>query len=249
MKMILRLVHSAYFFGIGALTIIFGYFACALLVLLGFNERKTFFLWGRIWARIMLATAGCRAKIYGADNLPKNRAMILASNHQGIFDVLLLLAALPVRYRFVMDDWLFTIPFFGRSCRRAGSLEVKTNGTHRNFGLLKKMIQAAREGDSILIFPEGQRTHDHKLNEFKEGVAVVAAETGAPVIPVAISGSFHVLRRGSRLFQAGTLILRIGKPLYFRAGGREGQLPKLAEFAGAVRAEVSGLLAHHGQGV
>ncbi len=248
MKKLLRLVHSAYFFGVGALTVIFGYFACSILVLLGFPERKAFFIWGRIWARIMLATAGCRARLYGADNLPKNEVMILASNHQGVFDVLLLLATLPVRYRFVMDDWLFAIPFFGRSCRRAGALEVKTTGSRRNFALLKQMIRAVKEGDSILLFPEGRRTPDHKLNEFKEGVAVVAAETGAPVLPLAISGSFHVLKRGGRVFHPGTLILRIGKSMRYPQNSGGG-VAKPLEFARAIQSEVAHLLSHHGQGV
>src|SRR3989339_1907812 len=146
MKKFLRLIHSAYFFGVGSLSVVIGYFACSLLVLLGFNERKTFFLWGRIWARLMLLTAGCRTRLYGLENLPRDEVLILAPNHQGIFDILLLLAVLPVRYRFVMDDRIFSIPFFGRSCRRAGSLEVKTDGEQRNFGLLKQMIKVVRGG-------------------------------------------------------------------------------------------------------
>jgi 1-acyl-sn-glycerol-3-phosphate acyltransferase len=108
---------------------------------------------------------------------------------------------------------LFSIPFMGWTMTRAGYIPVdKQDGRHMRVTLARAR-QVLASGRSLLIFPEGGRSPDGKIRRFKRGAFYLALKTGAPIIPVAICGSWHVLPKGSLKLRTGPILVHVGEPV------------------------------------
>ncbi len=167
----------------------------------------------RLWSRMLLVIAGVKAEVEGLDNLSPESSYVIASNHLSLMDTPLLLAFLPLQFRFLAKRSLFRIPFIGTHLRRAGHIAIPREDAR---GSLKAMSEAARllkeQGVSMLVFPEGSRSPG-PLREFKEGAAYIALKAGVPLVPVAISGTRDVLPPGSFVLRPGRVRVRIGRPI------------------------------------
>lgn len=168
----------------------------------------------RRWADSLLAAAGVRVRVEGADRLPAGRPAILACNHESAFDIWGLLAALPVSLRFVAKAELSRIPVFARAFRAGGHVFVDRDSAA---SALETMDRAGRmmrrRGLVLVIFPEGSRSAGGGLRHFKGGAFRLARRTGAPIYPVALDGGGRILPRGRRLIRPGTLHVRVGEPV------------------------------------
>ena len=167
----------------------------------------------RVYGRIVLSVSGMRVRVEGLENIPREGGCVVASNHLSFTDTPLLLARIPLQFRFLARSGLLRVPFIGGHLRRAGHISVPLEDVR---GSLKAMSEAARmvrdRGVSALIFPEGGRS-EGELQEFKEGAAYIAIKAGVPVVPVAIQGTREVLPRGSLVVRPGKVLLRIGTPI------------------------------------
>jgi len=125
-----------------------------------------------------------------------------------------------VEFRFVVKQELFKIPVLGFSMRAAGYIPIDRSGGKR---AVKSLIEAARrirEGASIVIFPEGTRSRDGRLQEFKTGAFMLALKSGCPIVPVAIKGTHEILPKGSLKAQPGQVEVLIGRPIEIDSGGK-----------------------------
>lgn len=175
----------------------------------------------KIWARCVLAVCGVKIMISGRDNVPSDRPVIFACNHASQVDILVLYLALPVEFRFVVKEELFKVPIMGLAMKAAGYIPIKRSGGKAAMRSLSKAAQRIKEGASVVIFPEGTRSLDGKLAPFKPGGFLLAARSGCPVVPVAISGSNRILRKGSFVAHPGTVKVTIGESVAMRKeGGR-----------------------------
>lgn len=167
----------------------------------------------RIWSRILLAVSGVKVRIEGLDHIDPAGAYVFVANHRSLMDTPVVLAHVPLQFRFLAKKGLFRIPILGAHLRRAGHLPVVRDDPRAS---LKSMSEAARivreSGISILLFPEGGRTPG-ELREFKEGAAYIAIKSGAPVAPLGIRGTGKVLPLGSMQIMSGTVDLKIGTPI------------------------------------
>jgi 1-acyl-sn-glycerol-3-phosphate acyltransferase len=168
----------------------------------------------RVWARLILAVAGVKVKTTGIEKLKPGGSYVIASNHSSYMDTPVILATVPVQFRFLAKSGLFRIPFLGSHLKRAGHIPVPREDPR---AAVKTMSDAARnireKGISMLIFPEGGRTPDGELKLFKEGVAYIAIKAGVPIIPVAISGTRAVVPIHSGIVKAGHVTLQVGEPV------------------------------------
>lgn len=166
------------------------------------------------WARFLFLFLGSRVIVSGLENLPRNQPVILAANHQSAADIPILLSFIPIYFRFVVKKELFYIPIFGWHIQRSGYLYIDRNDLVSALKLFKAMVKLLKAGGSVLIFPEGTRSRDGSLGKFKRGSLRAAKNSGAPIIPIAISGAFDIVRRGSWIIHPATIRLNIGKPVY-----------------------------------
>jgi 1-acyl-sn-glycerol-3-phosphate acyltransferase len=173
----------------------------------------------RAWSRAIVAASGCRLRVAGAENLRDAGPAVLAANHASYVDSVVLLAALPVEFRFVAKWRLLRYPVIGTVIRRAGHLAVeKTDVAHKLAGV-DEMTRWLREGASLLVFPEGTFLAEPVLLPFRLGAFHAAVEAARPVVPIAIRGTRAVLPAYARLARRGPIEVTIGKPLWPRAGG------------------------------
>lgn len=211
--LIIRILHTAFMILWVTISFVVGTILICGIALFKKNRAESFHWAARIWARMILLFSGIKTDVKGQANIPQYRAVILVANHQGIADILLLLAYLPISFRFIIKKELFRIPFFGwylKKCRYIPINRLWGRAAHQT---LEDMVQVIKDGASILIFPEGTRSRDGTLGAFKRGVADLYFKTGAPVLPIAISGSFGVLKKGSIVFYPHPVRLRIGSPV------------------------------------
>ncbi len=174
----------------------------------------------RIWSGIVLFLSGIRIEVEGQENVPMDTPVIFACNHASQVDILVLYQALPVPFRFVVKEELFRIPVLGFSMRAAGYIPIDRSGGKKAVKSLQRAAKQIKEGASIVIFPEGTRTRNGRLQEFKAGAFMLAMKSGCPILPVAISGTFSILPKGSIWARPGRIKVRIGTPIQIKQDGR-----------------------------
>src|SRR5437588_1264377 len=168
----------------------------------------------RVWSRMLLKVSGVKMKVQGLEKIDPHSTYVFVANHRSFMDIPVLLAYLPLQFRFLAKKGLFLIPFLGTHLRRAGHLAVVKDNPRAS---LKSMTDAARilrqPGMSVMLFPEGGRSKDGELQNFIEGAAYIAVKAGVPVIPIAMTGTREVLPMGSLQIMSGIVELRIGEPI------------------------------------
>jgi 1-acyl-sn-glycerol-3-phosphate acyltransferase len=186
-------------------------------------RRATFGL-SRRGARLVLRTIGCRLSVEGLENLDADGPLIFASNHCSYLDVLPLMALLPVDFVFVAKKEVWSWPFIGTFVRKQRHLAVDRWDAKRSVDDARSASAAVRAGTAVLFFPEGTFMRATGLRPFRLGAFETAAETGRPVVPLALRGTRHVLRDGRWLPRPGPISLWIGEPAWPASKGWEAVL-------------------------
>lgn len=168
----------------------------------------------RVWARSLLKIARVRVTVEGLDRIDPNSSYVFVSNHLSYMDTPVVLSRIPVQFRFMAKDGLFKIPFLGTHLMQAGHIPVPLGDPRAAVKSLTIAAQTIRDrGVSVLVFPEGGRSMDGVLRNFKEGAAYIAIKAGVPVVPIALVGTRSILAMGSATFRPGAVTLRIGEPV------------------------------------
>ncbi len=182
---------SLYVFLICLYTFILG-LPCLLLSL--FAPRRAVSYWFvPAWARLLLWTCGVKVEAAGAENIPGEGPFILMSTHTSHFDIPVLLKVVPRQFRIVAKKSLFKIPVFGWAMSTMGYVSVDRENREQAFASLDNAAETVKGGMPLLIFPEGTRSDDGSLKHFKKGGFMLATKAQAPVVPVVIDGTYHVL--------------------------------------------------------
>lgn len=167
----------------------------------------------RSWGRGILAAAGVKPVVEGLEKLPARTAIYVA-NHQSNFDVPLIFSEVPRHIRFVAKAELYRIPVLGSAIRAIGNIKVDRRGSEKDRETMAQAVQSVRERVSILFFAEGTRSEDGVLRPFKKGAFILALQAGVPIVPLAISGTRHILPKGGKWVRGGQrAALVIGDPI------------------------------------
>jgi fatty-acyl-CoA synthase len=167
---------------------------------------------GRLGARLLLGLAGYRLRIEGQGPPPQG-PQVLVSNHASYADVPILMCLLSIDVLFVAKKEVLRWPLVGPFMRKVGHLAVERFEAQRSVADADAVVRALREGRSVVFFPEGTFTAAAGLRPFRLGAFKAAAETGAPVVPLALRGTRWLLRDGLSLPRPGRVHLWIGPPL------------------------------------
>jgi 1-acyl-sn-glycerol-3-phosphate acyltransferase len=210
----LRKIRAVLFAG-PAVVIATIFFGSISLIVSFFDETgATQIRVARAWARALLAVAGVRVHVEGLEQIDPNGSYVFIANHASYYDTPVALAHIPVQFRFLAKRGLFQIPFLGTHLSRAGHIPVPREDPRAAVRTMQRAAEVIQQKKvSLLIFPEGGRTHDGTLQPFKEGGAYIAIRAGVPVVPLALIGTRKVLRYGSGVIQSGEVKLRILKPI------------------------------------
>jgi 1-acyl-sn-glycerol-3-phosphate acyltransferase len=168
----------------------------------------------RAWARVVLRLAGVKVRLLGVENVDWERPLVVVANHQSWFDVFALAAYLPAKARFVAKEELGRIPIFGRAWKACGHISVDRSDRKQAVESLRHAGRRVRdERLAMILFPEGTRSPDGRLQPFKKGAFVLAIETGVPLVPLGIRGSREIMPKGSFRIRAGEITIQVGEPI------------------------------------
>lgn len=149
----------------------------------------------RFWGRLMLGALGARLRIVGSENIPDGPC-IFASNHASNVDIWALLLALPLNTKFVAKAELFRVPFLSWFMRRAGFISIDRKDRTAAIQSLRVAAERIRAGRPVIVFPEGTRSVDGRLQPFKKGSFHLATRAEVPIVPIALRGTWAVLPPG-----------------------------------------------------
>jgi len=167
----------------------------------------------RSWSRLVLAAAGVRFTATYDPAIDPRRPAVYACNHQSLFDIPVLVLAMPTDFRMVAKKSLLYIPIFGLALWLAGFLFIDRSRRERAIGTLGRAAERLRRGTSIVVFAEGTRSPDGALLPFKRGGFVLAIQAVVPVVPVAIRGGTSVLAKGTLALRPGVMEVAFGAPV------------------------------------
>ena len=171
--------------------------------------RRRVARWG---ARLFFMLIGSPVRLEGAHELPTSPCVVVA-NHASYLDGIMLTAALPPSFTFLIKHEMSTFPFAGFLLRRIGSEFVdRGNNSHRH-RVARRLFKAAETGDALAFFPEGTFDAAPGLRRFQPGAFSAAWRAELPVVPIVISGSRAKLPAGSWLCSPGPLAIRVCAPI------------------------------------
>ena len=178
------------------------------------KQSKVFYFIVKNFFKILLMIYN-RCSARWLEKLPANEKFIVACNHASNLDPLIVGCFFPRMLRYLAKEELFTGWFLGTCIRALGAVPVSRTTNASAAGALKGFMKLYQEGSDVLIFPEGGRTLDGKLQPLEAGVALIAAHEHAPILPVFIHGSFKAMPPGSAFVKPSKLRVTFGKPLRF----------------------------------
>jgi 1-acyl-sn-glycerol-3-phosphate acyltransferase len=166
------------------------------------------------WALRVIAAICCvHLEVRGQENLKKGQAVLYIGNHASIFDVILVYPLLPGLTGFLAKKELNHVPILNLWLRRINGLFLDRTDPKQGLQTILTAIDYVKKGISIFIFPEGTRTKDGKLGEFKAGSFKVATRTKCPIIPVAIENTADIVRKHMPFVHTTHVIITFGKSI------------------------------------
>jgi 1-acyl-sn-glycerol-3-phosphate acyltransferase len=168
----------------------------------------------RGWARALLFVSGVQVQVEGLEHIDPSGSYIFISNHTSYMDTPAVLANISVQFRFLAKRGLFQIPLLGTHLSRAGHIPVPREDARAAVKTLQLAAETIQKKKiSLLIFPEGGRSHDGVLRPFKEGGAYIAIRAGVPVVPLVLLGGREVLPYGGGVVKPGKIVMRVLAPI------------------------------------
>jgi 1-acyl-sn-glycerol-3-phosphate acyltransferase len=168
----------------------------------------------------ILAKLLFRLKVTGQENIPEDGGVIIASNHLSYLDIPLLACSIKRPVNFIGKRELFTVPLLGSLLRILGGIPINREKIDRT--ALREIIKRLNAGNIIVIYPEGMRSLNGRLQPGKPGVGLIVRMSGKRVVPAAVQGTDKAMPAGSWLIRPAPVSIKFGRPLDFSEHGTKG---------------------------
>jgi 1-acyl-sn-glycerol-3-phosphate acyltransferase len=167
----------------------------------------------RWWSWLILRTSSAPLTVEGLDRLPLGQPAIYAANHSSALDIPVLYVGLPFQFRILAKLELFRLPFLCWHLRRSGQIPIDRTDARHSLRSLSAAAQTVKQGMPLVVFPEGGRSTDGRIQPFLGGTFYVAIKAQVPIIPLAIVGAFESLPMNSFVIHPTPFRLIIGDPI------------------------------------
>lgn len=168
----------------------------------------------QLWARVILWTIGANVQVEGLDRIDTSRAQVYVVNHLSALDIPVLYGHLPFQFRILAKRELFHYPFMGWHLRRSGQIPVALENPKAAVRSLNLAVAALKDKMSLVIFPEGGRSPDGQLQAFLGGAFYAAIKAHADIVPMALVGTYEMLKMNTWHIKSGPLHLVVGEPIH-----------------------------------
>ena len=177
-----------------------------------FDRRgETGHRFARFWGKVALWANRVKVSVEGMENLRGEGPFIFMSNHQGSYDIFVLLGHLPFQFKWLAKKELFSIPILGWAMAAIGYISIDREGTRETVEAMNKAAERIRDGMSVVIFPEGSRSPDGTIQPFKKGGFTLAIKSKVPIVPLALTGSRDIMPKERLTASSGEIRIRIGR--------------------------------------
>ena len=167
----------------------------------------------RAWAHTLVWISMSPVEVVGAEKLRNASAALYASNHLSYMDTPVLFAYLPFQFRILAKQGLFKLPFVGWYLQRSGQVPIDQSSSRSAVAGLLRGVAALKAGMNVVVFPEGARSLDGKLQPAASGAAFMAIRAGVPLVPLALVGTYELLPMHVYSLRPRPLKLIVGDPL------------------------------------
>jgi 1-acyl-sn-glycerol-3-phosphate acyltransferase len=169
------------------------------------------------WAGIkgvmfFVRAAGVRVRVVGLQRIPPGTCLF-AANHTSSADAPAVVGAIPRRIAILLKESLFKWPIVGQAFWSAHFIPVKRDAHESAIASVEKATEALRAGQSFLIYPEGTRSPDGRLQRFKKGAVMMAINAGVAIVPVACSGAQKIMEKRSLVMRPGEILVEFLEPI------------------------------------
>lgn len=218
-KILFAIYYYTLFFPLAITWMIISSVMASLFALL-FGQRAGSYC-GSIWAKGTCVLSFVRVKVTGQENLSSSQSYVFVANHSSSYDIYTMYGYLGRDIRWMMKKELFRTPFLGLACKLVGHISVDRSNPLKAAETIKIAKKNLQNGTSVVFFPEGSRTRTGKMSAFKRGAFITAQELGLPVVPVAIQGSFDIMRPGTNIIKPGVVHLHILSPYVLKSVSKD----------------------------
>ncbi len=164
------------------------------------------------WGRAFVRLGGWKFRVEGIENLPSGGAVLVA-NHQSVLDIPMLLSAFLRPVRFLAKRELGEIPLLGKAMAASGNLFIDREDPRDTVRMIREAAAQLHDGGLVVVFPEGTRSRDGSIGEFRPGAFYLAHKSGAPVVPVYLDGGYRAIPKGGFRVRPAGLLVRVLPPL------------------------------------
>lgn len=155
---------------------------------------------------------GVRVRVKGAERIPPGTCLF-AANHTSAADAPAVVSAIPRRIAVLLKESLFKWPIVGQAFRSVNFIPVDRSARESAVASVEKATEAMKKGQSFLIYPEGTRSPDGRLQEFKKGAVVMAIKAGVPIVPIVCSGAHRIMEKRSLVIHPGEIVVEFLEPI------------------------------------
>ena len=167
----------------------------------------------RKWARSGLSMNGSTIIVKGIENIPATGGVLFVANHQSNFDIPILIGFIPRDKGFIAKLELLKVPAFSRWMRYIGCVFIDRNDARQSLSAMAQAVERLKDGHSLVVFPEGTRSKDGTVGQFKPGSLKLAMKARVPIVPVTISGSLNIMPKGRSVIKFATVEVIVSPPL------------------------------------
>jgi 1-acyl-sn-glycerol-3-phosphate acyltransferase len=167
----------------------------------------------RAWGGVILRITLSPVRLVGRGNLPQPSVAVYAANHLSYMDTPVVLNKLPFQFRILARHMLFKLPFIGWYLQRSGQIPVDSTSLRSSLASLNRGVRVLQSGMPLVIFPEGGRSADGRLQAFLSGPAYMAIRAQVPVVPIALVGTYELMPMHTYHLRPRPLLLIVGEPI------------------------------------
>jgi 1-acyl-sn-glycerol-3-phosphate acyltransferase len=193
---------------------IFTSFYASGCILMSPFSRTTARKIGRLWNQHLLVLSRIKLEIHGLERLDKNKRYVFIANHQSALDIPVLYAGMEVPLSFIAKKELFLIPFFGWGMAAVGHVWIdRSNARKARSSITQAVNHLRKEKVSLVLFPEGTRSADGVVGDFKQGSFTLALQAGVEVVPIVLHDTRLRLPKQSLMVCPGTIHVDVCEPI------------------------------------
>jgi len=218
--------------------LVFGFILLLTLIFTFFLPPKVYDPWVKKMLRFFFKSIFIKVEVEGIEKINPKATYLFMSNHVSLFDIPLLGGFIPNFFRGIEADYQHNWPFYGWVMKRYGNITIPRENIHQSITSVRKAEKIMQDEKSIAILPEGHRTLDGKLRNFKKLPFFLAKQAGVDLAPIGLSGLFRLKRKGSWIVTPTILKVKFGTPIPVA----EIERLSVAELRDLTREKIQGLI-------